>query len=196
MTYCNGTQSNAAYAAVNQTLSDVKNNRSQAIPMHLRDPRSSGYNPEEGDYIYPHNSDEAYVKQEYLGVETEYYQPVNRGYETKIRERMDYWKSSEIRMTEKATLRAEIREELHSFNREDLSLIPSLLNSVTDFSGKSVALYLADKHEIDLLQLFQIEIVFTSLFELSGLYDFSLWSGNKLDLRFRPYKIRPRVSGT
>ena len=93
VTYCaTAPKSNAAYAAVNQALSDVKNNRSQAIPMHLRDPRSSGYNPEEGDYIYPHNSDEAYVKQEYLGVETEYYQPVNRGYETKIRERMDYWK--------------------------------------------------------------------------------------------------------
>ena len=93
-------------------------------------------------------------------------------------------------MTEKTTLRAEIREELHSFNGEDLSLIPSLLNSVTDFSGKSVALYLADKHEIDLLQLFPKSKLYLPRYsELSGLYDFSLWSGNKLDLRIGPYKI-------
>lgn len=93
VTYCaTAPKSNAAYKAVNLALDDVRNQRSQVIPMHLRDPRSSGYNPEEGDYVYPHNSKEAYVKQEYIGVETQYYQPVERGYETKIKERMDYWR--------------------------------------------------------------------------------------------------------
>ena len=93
-------------------------------------------------------------------------------------------------MTEKAALRTEIRKEIHFFKGGDLSLIPSLLNSLADFTGESVALYMADQHEIDLLKLFPDSKLYLPRYsELSGLYDFSLWSGDEQDLRMGPYKI-------
>ena len=94
VTYCaTAPKSNAAYMAVNAALSDVEKDRVAPVPMHLRDPNSSGYNPNGADYIYPHNETEGFVKQEYLGTENKYYQPVDRGYEKSIRERMKYWES-------------------------------------------------------------------------------------------------------
>lgn len=94
VTYCaTAPKSNAAYMAVNTALADVEKDRVAPVPMHLRDPNSSGYNPNGADYIYPHNETEGFVKQEYLGTENKYYQPVDRGYEKSIRERMKYWES-------------------------------------------------------------------------------------------------------
>ena len=94
VTYCaSAPKSNASYLAVNAALSDVKNQRVEPVPMHLRDPQSSGYNPEQGQYVYPHNSEEGFVKQEYVGVDKSYYEPVQRGYEKQISERLAYWKS-------------------------------------------------------------------------------------------------------
>ncbi|NQZ59553.1 MAG: replication-associated recombination protein A, partial [Lentisphaeraceae bacterium] len=86
-------KSNAAYKAINEALSDVEQDRLQVVPMHLRDSHSSGYNPKEANYIYPHNSDEGFVKQDYLGVSKKYYEPVERGYEREIRKRITYWES-------------------------------------------------------------------------------------------------------
>ena len=94
VTYCaTAPKSNAAYKAVNAALADVEKDRVAPVPMHLRDPNSSGYNPDDAEYIYPHNEAEGFVKQEYLGTENKYYQPVDRGYEKSIRERMNYWES-------------------------------------------------------------------------------------------------------
>ena len=94
VTYCaSAPKSNASYLAINEALSDVKNQRVEPVPMHLRDPQSSGYNPEGAGYIYPHNSEEGFVKQEYVGVGKSYYQPVNRGFEKQISERLAYWQS-------------------------------------------------------------------------------------------------------
>lgn len=94
VTYCaTAPKSNAAYKAVNAALTDVEKDRVSPVPMHLRDPNSSGYNPQGADYIYPHNETEGFVKQEYLGTENKYYLPVDRGYEKSIRERMSYWES-------------------------------------------------------------------------------------------------------
>ena len=91
-TYCaTAPKSNAAYKAINEALDDVKNSRIEAVPMYLRDSHSSGYNPEDKKYDYPHNNKEGFVKQDYIGVDKKYYQPVDRGYEQKIRTRMDYW---------------------------------------------------------------------------------------------------------
>lgn len=91
-TYCaTAPKSNAAYKAINEALSDVQKSRVEAVPMYLRDSHTSGYNPEGKKYDYPHNSEEGFVKQDYIGVDKNYYEPVNRGYEQKIRTRMDYW---------------------------------------------------------------------------------------------------------
>lgn len=94
VTYCaSAPKSNAAYAAVNEALADVENARVKPVPMHLCDPNSSGYNPDGADYIYPHNSKDGFVKQEYLGTKKKYYHPVERGYEKNIAERLRYWES-------------------------------------------------------------------------------------------------------
>ncbi|MCM8540785.1 MAG: replication-associated recombination protein A, partial [Lentisphaeraceae bacterium] len=73
VTYCaTAPKSNAAYKAVNAALADVEKDRVAPVPMHLRDPNTSGYNPSGADYIYPHNEAEGFVKQEYLGTENKY----------------------------------------------------------------------------------------------------------------------------
>lgn len=93
VTYCaTAPKSNAAYAAVNAALDDIKNERVQPVPVHLRDSHSSGAK-EAGHgkgYQYPH-SHGGFVAQDYLGVDKAYYSPNRIGYEEKIAERMKYW---------------------------------------------------------------------------------------------------------
>lgn len=61
-------KSNAAYLAIDEALSDVKNKDTGEIPMHIRNApvekmRELGYN--EG-YLYPHDFPGHYVEQQYL----------------------------------------------------------------------------------------------------------------------------------
>jgi putative ATPase len=102
-TYCaTAPKSNASYKAVGEALDDVQNERVQAVPVHLRDPHSTGaaekQKKAEG-YKYPHNFEGGFVAQEYMGVEKDYYRPAGIGYEEKIKQRLDYWK--QCRETEK-----------------------------------------------------------------------------------------------
>ena len=93
VTYCaTAPKSNAAYKAVNQALSDVEHDRIQPIPTALRDPHSAGGKAQghgQG-YIYPHDTG-GFAVQDYLTVPKRYYTPAGMGYESKIRERMEYW---------------------------------------------------------------------------------------------------------
>lgn len=81
-------KSNASYLAIDNALADVKKGKGNIIPTYLRD----GNQPLEDksiSYKYPHNYKSAYVKQRYFPEdmeEKEYYSPVPRGYEIKIRE--------------------------------------------------------------------------------------------------------------
>ena len=85
-------KSNAAYAAINEALSDVKNNRVQPIPFALRDPHSAGGRANEHgkDYIYPHATG-GFAVQDYMSVPKKYYNVAGAGYESKIKERLDYF---------------------------------------------------------------------------------------------------------
>jgi putative ATPase len=85
-------KSNASYKAINEALSDVKNNRVQPIPFALRDPHSAGGNANEHgkDYIYPHETG-GFAVQDYMSVPKKYYQVAGVGYEGKIKERLDYF---------------------------------------------------------------------------------------------------------
>ena len=47
----------------------------------------------EAQYKYPHDHKEHHVEQDYLGVKKSFYKPGDLGYERKIKERMNYWKS-------------------------------------------------------------------------------------------------------
>jgi putative ATPase len=96
VTYCaTAPKSNASYAAIGAALDDVQNERVQAVPVHLRDSNSTGTREKQKTaegYKYPHGFENAFVAQEYMGVEKDYYKPTGLGYEEKIKQRLDYWK--------------------------------------------------------------------------------------------------------
>lgn len=88
-------KSNAAYMAIDDALTDVREGRTIAVPMHLRDPHSSpvrprqenGATPGEG-YVYSHSVPGAITGQDYLGVEREYYRPGDAGLEKALASRL------------------------------------------------------------------------------------------------------------
>lgn len=97
VTYCaTAPKSNASYKAVDAALEDIKNERIVPVPVHLRDPHTSGAAAtgaeKDSGYRYPHNFEGGFVVQDYLGVEKSYYEPNAIGYEAKIKQRLDYWK--------------------------------------------------------------------------------------------------------
>jgi len=87
-------KSNAIYTAYNKVSSDVRNLPEYAVPMHIRNAPTKlmdelGYG--EG-YLYPHDFENAIVKQDYLPPEMRgksYYHPTDRGHENKLREFME-----------------------------------------------------------------------------------------------------------
>lgn len=89
-------KSNAVYTAWKQALSDVQNLPEYEVPVHLRNApthlmKELGYGAE---YRYAHDEVGAYAAGErYLPPEMvgkRYYQPTNRGLETKIAEKLEY----------------------------------------------------------------------------------------------------------
>jgi putative ATPase len=94
VTYCaTAPKSNASYLAVDAALSDVEHDRVQPVPNHLRDKNSAGgkANKHGENYLYPHDTG-GFAVQDYLTVAKTYYEPKGMGYESKICERLDYWK--------------------------------------------------------------------------------------------------------
>lgn len=92
-------KSNAVYMAYNQAMSDVRQSASLGVPIHLRNAptklmKSLGYKKE---YRYAHNEPEAYAAAEnYFPDELEgrqYYQPVSRGLEIKIAQKLQHLKA-------------------------------------------------------------------------------------------------------
>jgi len=96
-------KSNAAYAAINAAMLDVREGRTIPVPMHLRDPNSSPTTDDSGAgvkmrdrrkmnqderYQYSHNEADSVTGQDYLGVEKTYYKPIDRGYEKIHRQRL------------------------------------------------------------------------------------------------------------
>ncbi|WP_371860756.1 MULTISPECIES: replication-associated recombination protein A [Vibrio harveyi group] len=89
-------KSNAVYVAWNQALSDARNLPEYEVPHHLRNAptqlmKEMGYGAQ---YRYAHDEPGAYAAGErYLPPEMEdrrYYQPTNRGLESKIGEKLEY----------------------------------------------------------------------------------------------------------
>jgi len=88
-------KSNAVYAAFNQAMADARNSASFDVPEHLRNAptqlmKDIGYGQ---SYRYAHDEENAFAAgetyfPEAMG-ERQYYQPVNRGMEAKIKEKLD-----------------------------------------------------------------------------------------------------------
>ena len=92
-------KSNAGYTAFNKARSFVKQDKSREVPVHLRNAptklmKELGYGH---DYRYAHDEPDAYAAGEtYLpeGIaDPHWYQPVARGLEVRIGEKMAYLKS-------------------------------------------------------------------------------------------------------
>jgi putative ATPase len=98
-------KSNAVYIAYNRVSKEMRNLPEYPVPMHIRNAPTKlmgemGY----GDgYLYPHDFDNAIVKQSYFPDEMKnrrYYQPTDRGQEKKLKDFMEkvrrvYIKSSD-----------------------------------------------------------------------------------------------------
>ena len=84
-------KSNAAYKAIAKAREDVRENRTQPVPKHLRDASYRGakrLGHGEG-YKYAHAYEDGVAPQEYLGVDATYYEPTDRGHEAKIKKRLE-----------------------------------------------------------------------------------------------------------
>ena len=83
-------KSNAATVAIGEARADVREGRTVPVPRHLRDSHYAGSKQlgnGEG-YEYAHNAEDGVAAQDYLGVEREYYRPVDRGFEAELGERL------------------------------------------------------------------------------------------------------------
>ena len=87
-------KSNAVYSAFNAAMADVRSQGSSEVPLHLRNAptklmKDLGYAKE---YRYAHNEPDAYAAGENYFPdsipERQYYEPVNRGLEIQIAEKM------------------------------------------------------------------------------------------------------------
>jgi putative ATPase len=82
-------KSNASSAAIGSAVGDVQNEKTVAVPKHLKDShyaaaKKMGFGAE---YKYPHSFEGGFVVQEYLpgNIRKKYYRPTDRGYEKNIR---------------------------------------------------------------------------------------------------------------
>jgi putative ATPase len=84
-------KSNAATVAIGEARTDVREARLLPVPIHLRDSHYGGakrLGHGEG-YQYAHDATDAIAAQDYLGVEREYYRPVDRGFERELAHRLE-----------------------------------------------------------------------------------------------------------
>ena len=84
-------KSNATITAIDAALADVRGRRVLPVPVHLKDAHYQGakrLGHGEG-YQYAHSAPEGWVDQDYLGVERSYYEPVDRGFEAELKQRLE-----------------------------------------------------------------------------------------------------------
>ncbi len=83
-------KSNAATIAIGSARNDIQQGRVLPVPRHLRDGHYAGAKQlEHGkNYEYSHRAEDGVASQDYLGVDVEYYSPVERGFEFELKERL------------------------------------------------------------------------------------------------------------
>lgn len=82
-------KSNSAYIAIDEAMKTVREEKTSMIPSHLKDAHYNGAAKlgHGTGYLYAHDYDNHYVKQQYLPKELEgisFYSPTTNGYEVKI----------------------------------------------------------------------------------------------------------------
>ncbi len=82
-------KSNASARAIWSATTDAQRDRTLPVPRHLRSVPDASVREGPGQkYVYPHDSADAYVPQDYLGAERVYYLPTDRGFERRIARRL------------------------------------------------------------------------------------------------------------
>jgi len=89
-------KSNASYKAISAALRDIRDNRIEPVPLHLRNAptklmKDEGYAQ---GYLYPHDHPSSFVDQQYLPdkfIRRVYYEPTENGEEKAIRSRLQQW---------------------------------------------------------------------------------------------------------
>ena len=84
-------KSNAATVAIGAARKDVQEKKILPVPMPLRCTHYGGAKDlghGEG-YIYSHDAEDGVARQDYLGDDRVYYQPVDRGFERELQQRME-----------------------------------------------------------------------------------------------------------
>ncbi len=84
-------KSNAATVGIGEARRDVREGRLLPVPVHLRDshyPGAKRFGHGEG-YQYAHDHEGGVAAQDYLGVQCEYYRPVDRGFEQELAKRLE-----------------------------------------------------------------------------------------------------------
>jgi len=84
-------KSNAATIAIDEARTDVRKGRLVPVPVHLRDSHYGGAKRlgHGAGYEYAHNAEGGVAAQDYLGVDREYYRPVDRGFEEELANRLE-----------------------------------------------------------------------------------------------------------
>lgn len=83
------TKSNSAYNAIGDVLEDINKGIVYEVPNHLKDEFKE-------KYLYPHNYEGSFVKQEYFGGKNKYYKPKNNRNENMIKEKLEkLWGASD-----------------------------------------------------------------------------------------------------
>ncbi len=87
-------KSNRCTVAIGRASQEVKEGRTLAVPVHLRDAHYKGAKKlghGEG-YKYSHDYEGGYVPQAYLPEGRVYYEPSENGLEKRVKERLEYWR--------------------------------------------------------------------------------------------------------
>ena len=84
-------KSNASTLAIDRAREDVRSGRTLPVPKHLRDTHYKGSEQlgHGAGYEYSHDSAMGWTPQTYLPEGRRYYEPVDRGYEALIRQRLE-----------------------------------------------------------------------------------------------------------
>jgi putative ATPase len=85
-------KSNRAWAGLSKAMEDVKQGRILAVPKYLRGTGSKLLG-QDASYKYAHDYEGGYVPQAYLPEGRVYYEPTENGFERRVKERLDYWRT-------------------------------------------------------------------------------------------------------
>ncbi len=89
-------KSNSSCAAIDKAVEDIRNEPVQRVPDHLKDAHYAGskrLNAGKG-YLYPHNFEKHYIKQNYMNIPKSFYNPSSEGYERIIKSRLQKRRST------------------------------------------------------------------------------------------------------